>query len=340
VPRQRHNEGREDALNELYDIAEANALIDEGRVLHIAGDAALLDQLHRGSWIGGTTPYILTRQGGIAERTRVFVSELPARAGDVTIRFVDIGHIPVIATEAPRNGFTIVIAPGMSDIHTTYGLTANSIPGIREIPIIGWISGVHADDRGRLTPKVFNGRTGEASENRIVLMRVALPASKQAVVGIINLFEPGAGDEIVFHAPSFSVKECLVNGKPEDFYAYAVRKALDVKLPLVTELGGEFINVSFKAFDAESHSVQFYAPVMQGRVYRQAAAVPDYRAALVRVAEQQNLTPVLSCNCYHNYTYGGLEGEQFIPLPGPAVFGELAHVLMNQTLVCLSVKNK
>jgi hypothetical protein len=192
-------------VNELTTIAQANALIDQGRILHIAGDEALLSQLHRGAWIGGTTPYILTRQGGIAERERVFVTEMPDSVRDVVIRFIDIGNIPAIATDAPRYGFTIVIAPGMSDIHTIYGLTANGIPGIREVPIMGWISGVHAEDRWRLTPKVFNGQTGEASDECIVVMQAALPRSKEAVVGIINLFRPGTGDEIVFHEPMLPV---------------------------------------------------------------------------------------------------------------------------------------
>jgi len=327
-------------VNELVSIAEANALIDQGRVLHVAGEERLLRQLHRGRWIGGTTPYILTRQGGMAERERVFVSELPVNRRDVFIRFVDIGYIPAISTEAPRNGFTIVIAPGMSEAHTIYGLTANRIPGIREIPIIGWISGVHEEDRERLTARVFNGLTGEASDRRIVVMQATLPLERQASVSIVNVFKPGDGDEIVFNEPSFAVKECSINGKPADFYTYASSRGLDLKRPLVTELGGEFINVSLKAVDAESRSVQFYAPVMKGRVYRQAAPLPDYRAALIEAAGKLRLTPVLSCNCYHNYTYGHLEGELFIPLPGPAVFGELAHVLMNQTLVCLSVHDK
>lgn len=332
--------GGQRSVNELVAIAEANALIDQGRVLHIAGEEQLLRQLHRGHWIGGTTPYILTRQGGGAERERVFVSELPVGRRDVSTRFVGIGNIPAISTEAPRNGFTIVIAPGMSEVHTIYGLTANRIPGIREIPIIGWISGVHEKDRGHLTPKVFNGVSGEASDSSIVVLQATLPSEKKAAVSIINLFKPGAGDEIVFSEPSFSVKECLINGELTDFYAYASSRELDLQRPLVTELGGEFINVSFKAIDAESRSVQFYAPVMKGRVYRQAAPLPDYRMALVEAAEALQLSPILSCNCYHNYTYGHLEGEQFIPLPGPAVFGELAHVLMNQTLVCLSVSDK
>lgn len=324
-------------MNKLCEVAEANALIGEGRLLHIAGDEPLLRRLDRGNWIGGTTPYLITQQGGIAERGRVFVTELPQTEGEASIRFVGIGNVPSISIEAPRKGFTIVIAPGMSDIHTIYGLTANRIPGIREVPVVGWISGVHETDRGSLTPKVFSGRTGEASDEQIVVLQAELPAGKKAEVGIINLFEQGDGDEIVFQEPSFSARECLINGKPQDFYKYAVHHDLDIKRPLVTELNGELINVSFKAIDAESRSVQFYAPVMKDRVYRQAAPLTDYCDALIRVAEQKRLSPVLSCNCYHNYTYGGMEGERYIPLPGPAVFGELAHVLMNQTLVCLSV---
>lgn len=327
-------------MNQLCEIAEANALIGEGRLLHIAGDEPLLRRLIRGNWIGGTTPYLITRRGGVAERERVFVTELPEIIGEADIHFVGIGNIPAISVDAPRNGFTIVIAPGMSDIHTIYGLTANRIPGIREVPVMGWITGVHEADRGTLTPKVFNGRTGEAADDRIVVLQAELPVAKKAEVGIINLFEQGDGDVIVFPEPSFSARDCLINGEPQDFYRYAVQHELDIKLPLVTELNGDFLNVSFKAVDAESRSVQFYASVMRGCPYRQAAPLRDYRAALVRVTEKRKLSPVLSCNCYHNYTYGGLEGEQYIPLPGPAVFGELAHVLMNQTLVCLSVVDR
>jgi hypothetical protein len=327
-------------VNDLVSLTEANALIDSGRRLHIAGDEAVLRRLHRGTWIGGTIPYFLTRAGGVVEKERAFVTELPDVVTQVSTRFIDIGHIPAISTEAPRNGFSIVIAPGMSDIHTTYGLTANSIPGIHENPIVGWISGIHLDELGRSTPKVFDGATGEVADNRIVVMHATLPNNKVAVIGTINLFKPGAGDGIVFQEPSFAARECTINGRPEDFYDYAVRKSLDLRLPLITELGGQFVNVSFQAIDAESRSVKFYAPVMRNRVYRQAAPLADYRAALIGATENLSLSPVFSCNCILNYLYGGLEGEQYIPVPGPATFGELAHVLVNQTLVYLTLMDK
>lgn len=327
-------------MNELIPISEANALIAVGRRLHIAGDEAALRQLKRGTWIGGTIPYFLTPTGGVVEREKVFVTLLPDVVTEVTTQMIDIGHIPAITTEAPRNGFSIVIVPGLSDIHTIYALTAISVPGIREMPIVGWISGVHLDEIGRTTPKVFNGVTGEISDNRIVVMHATLPKNKAAEVGTLNLFKPGDGDEIVFNAPSFAAGECVINGAPENFYDYAVRKGLDTKLPLVTELGGECINVSFQEIHAETRSVRFYAPVMGRRVYRQAAPLPDYRAALVGATETLNLAPAFSCNCILNYVYGRLEGEQFIPVPGPATFGEIAHILLNQTLVYLTIKDK
>ncbi len=327
-------------MNELVDLAVANALIDAGKKLHFAGDESALRHLHRGSWIGGTIPYFLTTKGGVVERQKVLATQFPDDVTQVTTQLIDIGRIPAITSEAPRHGFSVVIAPGMSDIHTTYALTASSIPGIFEHPIIGWIAGIHLDDLGKLTPKVFDGMTGEVSDNRIAVMHASLSSSKAAAIGIVNLFKPGSGDEIVFPQHSFSVKECTINGRPGDFYDYAVEKALDVKLPLVTEFSGVAINVSFQAIDAESRTVKFYAPVMRNRVYRQADPLPDYRAALIGAIEKLNISPVFSCNCVLNYLYGRLEGEQYIPLPGPATFGELAHILMNQTLVYLSLVDR
>jgi len=298
-------------VNELLTPAEANDLIDRGLVLHIAGDERALRQLHRGTWIGGTTPYLLTRQGGIVEREKVFVTLLPVKPGAVATRFIDIGRLPAISTEAPRNGFTIVIAPAMSDIHAIYSLTSAAVPGIRDIALMGWVSGVHFDDHGKVSAKVFDGVTGEAADDRIVVLHAALPPNKSAVVDIVNLVTPGNGDEIVFDAPSFSVRECVINGRREDFYAYALRKELPMHCPLVTDLNGEFISVSIKTIDAASRSVQFYAPVMKGRVYRLAAVVPDYREALARVAAERHLEPILSCNCYNNFRLLRPRGRAF-----------------------------
>lgn len=327
-------------MNELLTLAEANGLIASGRSLLVAGDEKVLRQLHQGNWIGGTTPYFITRDGGIVERERVLVSELPDAVIETETHLVDIGHIPAITTDAPRYGFSIVIVPGLSDIHTAYGLTANAIPGIHDTPIAGWVAGVHLSEIGEATPKVFDGITGACSDRHVAVMRAKLPSSKTADIGMINLFHPGDGDEIVFHEPAFSARDCSINGETENFYDYVLRKKLDLKLPLVTELSGHHINVSFQAIEGDTRTVKFYAPVMKGRVYRQAAPIADYREALVRAVQGVSLSPVFACNCILNYLYGHLEGERHIPVPGPVTFGELAHVLINQTLVYLTISDK
>ena len=230
--------------------------------------------------------------------------------------------------------------PSMSEIHAIYSLTSARIPGIRDIALLGWVSGVHVGDRPRMKAKVFNGQSGDCADDRIVVMHAALPPNKIAEVDIVNLNKPGTGDEIVFDAPEFAVRECTINGRREDFYAYARRNNLGIHCPLVTVMNGENIAVSLKAVDDESRSVQFFAPVMRDRVYRLGEKVPDYYATLLSVVAERGLAPVLSFNCFHNYAFGGLLAQAPYPLPGPVVFGELAHVLMNQTLVCLSVKDK
>jgi len=44
---------------------------------------------------------------------------------------------------------------------------------------------------------------------------------------------------------------------------------VDLRRPLVTDMSGEMINVSFQAIDDATRSVRFYAPVLAGAEYRQ-----------------------------------------------------------------------
>jgi len=133
----------------------------------------------------------------------------------------------------------------MSEIHTIYGLTAASIPGIRDIAIVGWIAVCISTTATRSRQKSSRPyRRSRGRSHRGVACRAA--ADREAVVDIVNLATPGTGDAFVFSAPSFSVQECEINGERQDFYDYAVRNNLDLKQPLVTDLHGEFISVSFK----------------------------------------------------------------------------------------------
>jgi hypothetical protein len=97
------------------------------------------------------------------------------------------------------------------------------------------------------------------------------------------------------------------------------------------------INVSFQALDEAARRVRFYAPVLTGVEYRQAAPVGDYRSGLSAFLANHRVAPVFSCNCVLNYLYAGLQGGQPIAIGGPATFGEIAYVLLNQTLVYLQI---
>ena len=322
-------------MNRLQTVAQTNAQIAEGKRLHIAGDESALVQLSPGTWIGGTIPYFLTADGGVADREHLLVTELPDDVAETNIRFVDADALADLLEGAFEHGVSVVIIPGMSIAHSKYANEIQDVPGIFEKPIVGWIAGVHLDDLGKATPKVFNGQTSESAENRLIVLHARLPENVEARIGIVNLFKQGDGDRIRFPETGFSADSCWVNDEQVSFFDYVKAQGLDQRMPLVTDFSGEMINVSFQGVDEGKHEVQFYAPVIAGVEYRQAAPLDDYRKELLSYLESHPLAPVFSCNCILNYLYAELEGDQPIPVGGPATFGEIAYILVNQTLVYL-----
>jgi hypothetical protein len=321
----------------LRTISETNALIDAGKRLHLAGDEAVLRELHRGTWIGGTIPYFLTDQGGLADRHRVFVTELPESAEVTGITLLGGNELARLPGEAAENGFSLVILPGFSDILTNYAINGEHLPGIFEKPIIGWVSGVHLSEVGTVQPLVVNGRTGEFSSEQLAVMHTALPSSQMARIAQLNLFEQGSGDVIAFKETGFLGGACLINGAPANFYDYAKETNFDIQLPLVSSRCGEMVNVCISGFDDAAHSVKFYGPVLRSMEYRQAAPIGEYQTAFAKRADALRISPAFSCNCILNYLYGHLEGKRGMPIGGPATFGEIAYVLLNQTMVYLTV---
>ena len=110
-----------------------------------------------------------------------------------------------------------------------------------------------------------------------------------------------------------------------------------MRLPLVSNRSGEMINVCIQGFDDTAHAVKFYGPVLKNVEYRQAAPIGDYQTAFAKRADALRISPAFSCNCILNYLFGHLEGKRGMPIGGPATFGEIAYVLLNQTMVYLTV---
>ncbi|MBC9073067.1 hypothetical protein IAI53_13910 [Thauera sp. CAU 1555] len=316
----------------LMSVAEAAERIAAGAWLWIAGDEALLHRLPRGHWIGGTIPYFMGQDGGQTSREQLFVTEVEVHGAPPQIRFHDLTSLARLCAEAPEHGYSFLIIPAFSAVHSYY---ARNAPGFEDMfvkPVVGWVAGVHLDELSDATPGVIDGETGVFDSERALVMHVPLPADRYARVEIVNLLEQGDGDRIRFPETGFSAGECLINGQPARLADYLAARDIDLSLPLVADYCGAMVNVSFKGVDKANGRVDFYAPVF-GDV--------EYRLARRRVDGTGHAGAegaAFSCNCILNYLYDRLEGRRTGAFTGPMTFGEIAYLLLNQTLVYLAIE--
>jgi hypothetical protein len=324
--------------NRFLTRAEAADLIAQGAVLVLAGSEAALAGLPRGRWIGGSTAYFMTAEGGVCDDAHVF-GTIIGEASDARSVVLAPGSLPGIAERRYANGFTYLILPGFSEAHRRYALEAGSYPDLFNQPIMGWVAGVHLSQMGRHPPKVFDGLSGTVHENAAVALHVALPDTLAADLDIVNLFTQGTGPAIVFPETEFSVHDCTVDGAAANFARYLGERQIDTRLPLVADYAGAMLNVSVEKVDTAAGAVHFYAPVVAGEIYRIARPVADYaRAYADGAGPADEAAAMMSCNCILNYLYAGLEGRQAGGFVGPVTFGEIAYFLMNQTLVRLQIQ--
>ena len=324
----------------ILTIAQAKAKIEEGRKLLLAGDENALRKLPKGNWIGGTIPYFITHgQGGMVSRTAIFATDISDVVETMEIVRYDHNSLPKVFSDGAAHSFSFIVIPARTIAHLAFALNARRYKDFAARPLVGWISGVHLDDLGEITPKVFNGVTGAVLSEGALVLHADLIQGKVAHVGIINLFEQGDGDTLTFQVDGFSAMDVLVNGEKENFASYISRNRLDIKLPLVADYGGILANTSFQAVDDASEEVTFYAPVFKGVVYKHAKPLADYEVAFKERLGRECFVAgerlVFSCNCILNYLYSELEGKNTDPFSGPITFGEIANQLLNQTLVFL-----
>ena len=276
-------------------------------------------------------------KGGTISRDRVFVHDLTAVTETVSIRSYTADELARIPGDAPENGFSILIIPATSRAHGAYAQNAPDYPGIFMKPVLGWISGVHLDDLGKVSPKVFDGSTGTASDQDALVLHGVLPAGRMANIGTVNLFEQGDGDTLTFEEEGFSIQRCLVNGERKDFAKYLKQKGIDTRLPMVADYAGALINVSFQTVPEGEGPVVLYAPVFRHVAYKIASPVEDYVQAFNQ-ALPKGVVPVFSCNCILNFLYSELTGRVTEGFYGPITFGEIAYQLLNQIMVYLEIQ--
>lgn len=323
--------------NELLSLEDASRRIESGAVMTIAGDAALLAQLPRGSWIGGTSVYFVTETGGAMIRNRLYCTTFD-EATRADIRVLDADALPRLSDGHQPGGFSFILIPAFGETHARFAIEGQTYPGVFDQPLVGWIAGVHLDEIGQSAPMVFDGTTGTAHEDAAVVMHLALAAGAVPSVDIVNIFsQPGAdAPALRFTTSGFGASTALIDGVETALAPYLREQGIDTRLPLIANYGGALINVSIRDVDAETGAVAFYAPVMEGVEYRFARPLADYAGAFADRSGAGGAGQY-SCNCILNYVHGELEGKATGGFTGPVTFGEIAYMLLNQTLVRLDL---
>ncbi|MBN2167441.1 MAG: hypothetical protein JW717_14290 [Marinilabiliaceae bacterium] len=325
-------------FNELISLNEASILINNNRSLAIAGTETTLTSLPRGNWIGGTIPYFMTKEGGKFDTQMVFVSDLTDISSKIMIKTYNTDSIDLMPSNNFRNGLSYLIIPGFSEIHTHYAINTPSIKGLMDSPVYGWISGIDVNNIGKESPKVVNGNTLEVLNNEAICMHIELYQGLSANIDIINIFSQAEnGDVITFEKVGFSCTDCFVNGKKTNLAQYIKEKEINTQLPIVADFSGTSINVSLQSVNKTTGITTFYAPVQPGIEYRFAGFHNDYLKSFNKEININSKDIALSCNCILNYLYSNLEGKSTGNFHGPITFGEVAYILVNQTMVYVSI---
>jgi len=318
--------------NQMMTPRAAAELIESGAIAVVAGDEDVLAMLPVGNWIGGTSVYFMTEEGGRVDRENVFVTVL-TEAEASKCRYLTTAELPSVAEGRYENGATMMLVPGLSAAHQAFAIEGAQYEGLFEQPVMGWITGVHLDDLGSITPKIFDGSTGKSYEDGAIVMYTDFPADKVLDLDIINLFEQDQSTDVIeFNESGFNITTAIINGEEVNFADYIAEKSINTQLPLVANYAGAMINVSFQAVDEEAKTVALYAPVVPGTKYHIAKDPGDYATVFAGRVGDGGSTE-FSCNCILNYVYGELEGKRTADFTGPATFGEIAYVLLNQTMV-------
>ncbi len=321
----------------LHTVSDVKSAIASGQPLFLAGSREALAQLPRGQWIGGTIPYFMTKSGGVMSEDRIFLTPVPRMTESVRIGDYGADSIQKLYDDAPENGFTFVAMPASTAVHKSFAEQAPNCDGFLFRPVVGWVAGVRVEQIGKQSAAVFNGLTGAAREDRCCALHVALPAGTIANLDIVNIFEPGSGPVVRFERTGFRAVDCLIEGKQANLAEFMAAHAIPTEYPLVGDYSGTHINVSFQKVDPAAKTVDFYAPIFPGIDYRFAKPITDYARAFEHATASSDCEAAFACNCILNYLYAGLEGKTTGSITGPITFGEIAHQLLNQTMVRLTL---
>lgn len=322
--------------NEMLDLAQASARIAAGDIMTIAGSEEMLRALPRGNWIGGTTVYFVTQNGGEMVRDRVFCTTFTA-ARHALPRYVAHSDLASIPQGYIAGGVTMILIPAFSRAHEDFALHGQDYADLFNQPLAGWVTGVHLDEIGKVPPLVFDGASGQSYAEGAMLLHVALPDGAAIDLDILNIFKQGDAQGLRFDASGFTASTAKVGDQSVRLADYIAQNSIDLSLPLMANYAGAMVNVSVRDVNVATGLVTFYAPVVAGVEYRFAAKLANYAQAFATGAAGAGADQ-FSCNCILNYIHGEMEGKMTGHFTGPVTFGEIAYILLNQTLVRLDIQ--
>lgn len=325
--------------NGLYSLNAVEAKIREGRYLALAGSEALLSQLPRGNWIGGVCKRFSARGGARVETERLYVYDFSDYISHADIETYQSFVFEGMPYPMGPDGFTYIIIPAFSLAHRAFSMyTATEIERLQS-PLVGWVAGVDLGCASMREALVYHGPTASSMPDRLVAMHCTLKPKYSSIIELINPFEPGDGDSIVFPNASFVVQECLVNGVEVNFAQYWRDTHPNPLFPLVANVRGMRVNVHPIQTNGRN-SITMAASVIPGIEYKLARPrtdIVDYYRQLVDLVEPGHL---FSMHCDANYQLMGLEGKELGRMEGAFTYGEIAYVLMNQTTVSLRIERQ
>lgn len=325
-------------LTQMMSAAAVSELINSGVSLYLAASEELLTKLPKGNWIGGTIPYFMTESGGLVTHEVVHVTQLPSKVVQTRICQYDESNLNQIPAHYLPNGLSLIVMPAFSGVHLKYAKECTTWSGIFNQPIVGWITGTDLS-KSTETPKVMNGKTGELSTDKALVMYTELSNDVVVSANIINIFEQSEGDVIEFQSTGFDAHTAIVNGKEVNLAEYISKNKIDLRQPLVADYLGAMINVSFRDLDLTAQKVRFYAPVFPGVKYKLAKSFGNYEQEFENALKKHQINqPIFACNCILNFLYGNLEGKKSGHIVCAMTFGEVAYMLLNQTFVYVTIR--
>jgi hypothetical protein len=321
----------------IYTVDEANKLINEGKKLVVAGSNNYLKLLDKGNWIGGTSYYCISEGSGIGDKDFLFIQEIPQYCEEIKIIYYDLNNLKHIYADMYDNGFSVIIIPYESKMHFKYPVEIINYPFFATKPLIGWIAGIKLNN-STMKAFIYDGSGKDCYSEGAIVMHVKLPENKLADVKVCNIFEPAGEHELEFLEEGFNVTTVSIDGEKYNFVDYIKTHNIDIRFPIVGTLSNAIPTISsFKAIDEEKKIVKLYAPVYKGIKYDLAKQSENYFNMLIdHIPNENNF--ILPYLCILHFIYGELDKKCDIKVPdAPTTFGEIAHVLVNQTLTYLTI---